>query len=304
MAKRPRGFLDGYSPRGSNVELLAAVQSVLEEYRDQLPLTCRQIFYRLVGKLSYEKTEQAYKRLTEMLVLARRGGAIPFDHIRDDGNAVQAPALYESATQWFEAVQRSAKWMRLSPWLTQPRYVEVICEAGGMVPMLARVADHYGVTVRSGGGFDSLTAKHDLAQHYARQDHPVVVLHIGDFDPSGEALWTNLKEDVGAFCESLGTSFDVKRIAVTTAQRELYNLPTAPPKTTDKRSVFPEGEQTVQAEALPPDLLQSILRDAIEAELDIESLDRTLEIQAEKREQLIELLGGLIVPGQDWVPPA
>lgn len=293
MAKRPRGFIAGYAPRGANVELLQAVQGILNEYRDQLPLTCRQIFYRLVGKLNYEKTEQAYKRLTDMLVLARRGGAIPFDHIRDDGNAVAAPVLYESRQDWLDTMQARAKWMRLNPWTSQPRYVEVICEAGGMVPMLARVADHYGVTVRSGGGFDSVTAKHDLAQHYARQDKPVIVLHIGDYDPSGEALWNNLQEDVGAFCESLGAEFSVKRIAVTPAHRDAYNLPTAPPKKSDKRSVFPEGEQTVQAEALPPDLLQSIVRDAIEAELDLDRLNHTLKLQDGFRAELSELISGL-----------
>lgn len=295
--KRPRGFTEGYKPRGSNIELLAAVQEVLEEYSDQLPLTCRQIFYRLVGKLNYEKSEQAYSRLTEMLVLARRGGAIPFDHIRDDGNAVQAPQLFASSLDWLDAVQKSAKWMRLSPWDLQPTYVEVICEAGGMVPMLARIADPFGVTVRSGGGFDSLTVKHELAQHYARQGKPVVVLHIGDYDPSGEALWTNLSEDVGAFCQSLGTDFSVKRLAVTPEHRDHYGLPTAPPKKSDKRSVFPEGEQTVQAEALPPDLLQSILKQALEAELDLDALELTQERQRLAREWLTKLLADLTRQG-------
>ena len=294
MSKRPRGFISGYAPRGANVALLQAVRDILDEYHDQLPLTCRQIFYRLVGKLSYEKTEQAYKRLTEMLVLARRGGAIPFDHIRDDGNSVQAPALYESRLDWLQTMQRSAKWMRISPWVAQPRYIEVICEAGGMVPMLARVADRYGVTVRSGGGFDSLTAKHDLAQHYARQGKPVTVLHVGDYDPSGEAIWTALGEDLTAFCDSLDTEFLIKRVAVTPAQRDEFNLPTAPAKKIDKRSVFPEGEQTVQAEALPPDTLQSILRDAIEAELDLEALEETKELEAELRSELTDTVQRII----------
>ena len=291
---RPRGYIKGYAPRGANVELLAAVQSVLQEYSDQLPLTCRQIFYRLVGGYGYEKTELAYKRLTEMLVLARRGGVIPFDHIRDDGNALIAPSLWGSPGEWLEAITDRSQYVRLSPWPTQPRYVEVICEAGGMAPMLARVADAFGVTVRSGGGFDSVTAKYDLAQFYVRQGKPVTVLHVGDYDPSGEALWKNLEEDVTAFCEADGGELLVKRVAVTPAHRDAYNLPTAPPKKTDKRSVFPEGEQTVQAEALPPDLLQSIVREAIQAEMDMDALDETLERQAKGREYLHEKLITLI----------
>ena len=149
--KRPRGFTDGYKPR-ANAELLDAVKSVLAEYEAQLPMTLRQIFYRLIGRFGYEKTERAYERLCEMLNLARRGGVIPFDHIRDDGNVAMAPTLWSDGEQWLEAITRSAGNFRLSPWPGQPRYVEVICEAGGMAPMLSRVADPYGVTVRSGGG--------------------------------------------------------------------------------------------------------------------------------------------------------
>jgi hypothetical protein len=44
----------------------------VDEYEAQLPLTVRQIFYRLVGDHGYEKTERAYSRLTEHLVRACR----------------------------------------------------------------------------------------------------------------------------------------------------------------------------------------------------------------------------------------
>lgn len=288
MSKRPRGFIANYKPR-STAGLLEQVKTVLAEYQDQLPLTCRQIFYRLVGRHNYEKNELAYKRLTDLIGNARRGGAIPWEHIRDDGNAVVAPALWESADQWLHAIRREAKRLRLSPWPAQAVYVEVICEAGGMVPMLARVADPYGVIVRSGGGFDSITAKHDLACHYARQVDPVVMLHVGDYDPSGEALWRNLEEDVTAFTEAMGGQLTVRRIAVTRAQQLLYDLPTAPPKKTDKRGAF-DDNITVQAEALPPDVLQQIVRDAIEEEMDLEALVQTSKQQSITQRELVERL--------------
>ena len=66
---RPRGFAS-WSPRQETLELLARVNAVLGEYQDHLPLTLRQIFYRLVGAHGYEKTEQAYARLGEHLVRA------------------------------------------------------------------------------------------------------------------------------------------------------------------------------------------------------------------------------------------
>ena len=114
---RPRGYLDSYVPNRASRELLNCVEMVLEEYRDQLPLTCRQIFYRLVGRYSYEKTEKAYHRLTELLVKARRARLIPFDQIRDDGATVLTPNLYDSADEWLHTIKWRASRFRLSPWL-------------------------------------------------------------------------------------------------------------------------------------------------------------------------------------------
>jgi len=38
------------------------------------------------------------------------------------------------------------------------------CEASGMVPQLQRIADPFGIGVYSSGGFDSVTAKHQIAR--------------------------------------------------------------------------------------------------------------------------------------------
>jgi hypothetical protein len=64
---------------------------VIKEYVDYLPLTIRQIFYRLVGRYEYEKTERAYARLCEHLNRARRARIIRMADIRDDGITTIAP---------------------------------------------------------------------------------------------------------------------------------------------------------------------------------------------------------------------
>jgi hypothetical protein len=58
---RVRGFAP-WVPRGHTLRLLDQVRAVLGEYEDYLPLTIRQIFYRLVGAHNYEKEERAYER--------------------------------------------------------------------------------------------------------------------------------------------------------------------------------------------------------------------------------------------------
>ena len=45
---RPRGFVD-WKPQATTRALLDQVQGVLDEYANYLPLTVRQVFYRLVG---------------------------------------------------------------------------------------------------------------------------------------------------------------------------------------------------------------------------------------------------------------
>jgi len=291
--QRPRGFVENYNPRQQTVELLDSVQAVLAEYSAQLPLTARQIFYRLVGASGYEKTERAYSRLLEALVMARRSGLIPFQAIRDDGPSIYDPNLWTDTTEWLADCRLQAQYLRLSPWPDQPYYVEVICEAGGMAPMLARVAHPFGITVRSGGGFDSLTAKHNLAKLYSRQGKPVVVLHVGDYDPSGEALWINLQEDVAAFCRAMGGSMTVQRVAVTPFQQQQYNLPTAPPKAKDKRGCFTDLI-TVQAEALPPDLLQGILRESIESVIDLDALEKTRQAEKAAQVEMVDAIDRLL----------
>jgi hypothetical protein len=57
---KPRGFIEAWRPQPKTEALLGQVKAILEEYRDHLPLTIRQIFYRLVGAHSYEKTDLAY----------------------------------------------------------------------------------------------------------------------------------------------------------------------------------------------------------------------------------------------------
>jgi len=57
---RPRGFLDTWNRKPKTQELLEHVQAVLEDEAEYLPLTIRQIFYRLVVRGALNKTERAY----------------------------------------------------------------------------------------------------------------------------------------------------------------------------------------------------------------------------------------------------
>ncbi len=119
----------------------------------------------------------------------------------------------------------------------------------------------YGARVMGTGGFASLTTNYRMAEDIAQEGRPVVVLHVGDHDPSGTHLYQAMKEDVEAFVAVSGGTVSFERVAVTPSQQAQYSLPTAPPKPTDKRSF---SGLTVQAEALDPADLSRILAAALQ----------------------------------------
>lgn len=288
---RPRGFAQ-WKPQADTVPLLEAIESVLDTYRESLPLTGRQVYYRLVALGVVDKTDRSYKRVLDVLNRARRGQIIPMGAIRDDGASVAGLDRFASADQFLRTCLSTAEGFELDLLQDQPQRVEVICESAGMVPQLARVARPYGVPVRSSGGFDSTTVKHQLGRFYGEIGRPVVVLHIGDHDPSGEHIHINLAEDVGTFAAHYGGVLQLRRVAVTPEQQAAFNLPTGKVNSEDRRSFG--STFTVQAEALAPDVLADIVRDAIRSEIDLDLLKVACDRQADIRAELTDRLQALL----------
>jgi hypothetical protein len=302
MSKRHRGFIENYQPRASTVFLLDRVQAVLDLYAAYLPLTIRQIFYRLVGaktadgSVGYEKTEQAYERLGEAIGKARRAGLIDFGAIRDDGVVRENPFDFDGLDDFIAYIGQNIDGYKLNRQIGQPVFTILACEAAGMVPQLAREAGPFGVSVISGGGFDSLTAKHDLAQEIAAKTRPVRLLHVGDYDPSGVHLFSSLDEDVRAFLMRLNPDAQVvsERVAILPEHVARFSLQTAPKKGTDNRSFAGIGDNpdaTVQAEALAPDDLAGLVRATLRHGWDEDAAARLQEREQAERERLQRWLG-------------
>ena len=269
---RVRGFAP-WNPRRDTLAVITRVQDILARYRAQLPLTNRQIFYILVGSAEgYPKTEQAYARLCEYLNRARRARMIRFSAIRDDGTQSDGFAGWDSPGQWWRSMRSYAEGYEHDLTEGQEYHVELWVEAGGMVPQASTVAQDFGVVTYSAGGFNGLTDKYETASRLSSQDRPCLVLHCGDYDPSGLSILDSLAQDVEALAAGLG-KYDVefRRVIVTPEQIEQYGLPSAPQKGTDNRGEW--MAETVQAEALPPDVLAQEIRDVLESVTDADVLE-------------------------------
>ncbi len=162
-----------------------------------------------------------------------------------------------------------------------------------MAPQLARVADRYSVPVFSCGGFASLAAVRTIVDRACRRNTPTLLLHVGDFDPSGESIFQAIAEDAAAFVKEDRTiglqRVEAERVALTRDQVEDYNLPTAPPKASDSRSASWEGG-TCQLEALAPNELASIVAAAIDSRFEQQPLEAQLRAELTDRTELLRML--------------
>ena len=291
MANRPKGYAN-WTPDENSRAVLAAVLEVIQEYRQYLPLTARQIFYRLVGAYNYPKTEQAYKRLTNKLVRARRAKIIPFDVIRDDGTVQYGATDFYGMAHFWDSIGDDAEKYQRQRQEGQDQFIEVWCEAAGMAPQLSRVTREYGIDVYSTGGFSSVTVTYEVSRRVIEREVPTIFLHVGDFDPSGQSIYESMEEDIWSFvaADKDPMWFRGLRVALTEEQVNEHGIETAPPKLSDSRSKNWIGE-TAQAEAMPPDLLAKTLENAIRGEMDI-SLMETLKEQMEnpERDRLQEII--------------
>lgn len=270
-----RGYAE-WNPKPEALHWVRATNEVLDQYRDYWPLSVRQLFYRLVAAYDYPKSEAAYNKLTGYLSRARRAGLLPWRAIRDGGQGKGLGAFfYKGADDFEQSIKDAAAGMMLNRQKGQENVIELWCEAGGMVPILSGIARPYSARVNTGGGYDSVTAKHQLAvrvRDRAKRGKRTLVLHVGDFDGSGEDMCDVLRDDtmhmvvsqisaaareddagkwapasiiavargerdaVGDFVDWALEHFTVERIALTGQQVIDRAVETAPPKPTDSRT--------------------------------------------------------------------
>jgi hypothetical protein len=300
--QRAKGRVKGYArwdPQKKTKVVLGQVEEILRQYDAELPLTARQIFYRLVGVYGYPKTEGAYESLTNHLVRARRARVIPFESIRDDGASVMEETHYSGEEDFYRDIRQMGERYERDKLANQKRDIRVYCESAGMMPQLRRVTRRYSVPVYSCSGFDSLTAKYDLADDVAKthtyRGKPTVILHLGDHDPSGETIFDAISEDVHAFLEvdvPHKAPDDVaifERVALTEEEIAEYDLPTDPAKESSHSAGW-GSRRACQLEALEPDVLAELLASAIEGYMDPATLKADREVESEERRNIAKAL--------------
>lgn len=265
------------------LNLIEAAATVLEDYH---PMTLRQVYYQLVSKHVIENTKSQYQRLSNALVKARQEGIIPFEWMEDRVRRPRVVSMWQDLPDFIETVRHA---YRRDIWNDQSCYVEVWLEKDALSGVFEGITQEYGVTLVVGRGYNSWSAYKGMADRISEQGKPAVILYFGDFDPSGEDIVRALKEGLTFF----GISPKIIKMALTKQDVIDYHLPPDFTKKTDTRAkkfVEKYGDIAVELDALPMPVLQQKVREAIEANLDLESLGWVREIEEQERQNLRAML--------------
>jgi len=242
--------------RAATKELLDCCRAVLADYEQQI--TVRQLYYRLVAGQVIPNTWRDYKRLGGFLTRWRKEGELDPNAFVDLTRKPNKAQIWPDLASFLEAVRNS---YRRDPWQTQDGRPEVWLEKEALVTVIDPVCREWGVTLQVCRGYPSVSCLYAAAQRTAR------ILYFGDFDPSGQDIPRNIRHELE---ETWGAEVSLDLIALTPEQIAEHNLPPAPAKATDSRTprfVAQHGVDTVELDALPPDVLSALVRGAIEEEI-------------------------------------
>ena len=270
--------------RGETETLLAATRDVLSQYGSAI--TVRQAYYRLVAALVIPNTLRSYKRLVAHLTKWRKEGEIDPRAFTDLTRRPEHNGGWASLASYLRQVGRSYE---RDHWEGQERTPELWLEKQALATVFIPVASRLQVTLQVCRGYPSVTT---LVE--ARDRDTSDIIYFGDWDPSGVDIDRCIRDEMGGTWHH---RLRIKRIALLPEQIEEHELPPVPPKDSDSRTsgfVAAHGEDTVELDALAPDVLEQLVEDSVMAFVDDqEAWDEALAHEDEDRERLTSYIEGL-----------
>jgi hypothetical protein len=251
------------------------------------PMSVRQVYYQATVHGLVDKTELGYRRVQEDLVFLRNAGRMPRRWLADSTRWQRRPLSYGGIT---DALEQTARLYRRALWADAGCRVEVWLEKDALSGVLYPVTSSFDVPLMVARGYASLSFLSAAAEDIASAAVPVFIYHLGDFDPSGVDAGRAIEAKLREYAPAAEIHFE--RLAVTPDQIAAWHLPSRPTKATDSRAKG-FGAVSVELDAIPPDRLRSLVRDAIERHLPQRQLDVLKVAEDSERAILLEMVATL-----------
>lgn len=288
-------------------QVVDATNRIILQYT--VRLTVRQIYYRLISPpfQLFANTVQNYKTFDRVLTKAREKSDVDWRKIEDRSRSTYGPRtdwfgglslrfsneidLWKNPEDFLDYLEENivGDFYDRAYWAEQPKHVEVWVEKDALSSLFLSATEKHRVLVFPSRGYSSFTKIMEAAGRFPK-DKPTLVLHFADHDPSG----LDMSKDIENRLVSYGADdVEVKRIALTIGQVQTLGLAPNPTKAADSRSpryVEEFGDECWELDAMPPDILETTIGDAVSAEIDQAAWTVTSQTITEERTKLKEAM--------------
>lgn len=278
-------------------ELIEVCNDIIRDYQRQgYTMSVRQLYYQLVARDAIENTVQSYKRIADTINDARMAGLVRWDAIEDRTREFVQRQRWTSPRQIMQASYDS---YHMDMWLNQEVRIFVIVEKEALVGVLDPSCRKYDVPLLAARGYPSSSVMREFAIGPVRdsleEGKDVIILHLGDHDPSGIDMTRDLDEKINLFSESghYNNYVSIERIALTMDQIDEQRPPPNPAKATDSRfASYSEiyGHQSWELDALRPQFIDNLVSSHIESYRDDHAWDARAKFVAGLRAELATMM--------------
>jgi hypothetical protein len=270
-----------------SLELIEAAFRILSEIQ---PASVRAVCYRLFTEGRIDGMDKKYtNRVGAQLTWARENDMIPWEWIVDGTRTIERLPSWDNPGQLLRA---AAQQYRQDWWKQQDVQILLCSEKSTVEGTVKPITDRYGVGFLSMHGYSSATSAHDVAELSVCSVRPLILLYIGDWDPSGLHMSVL---DLPARLDRYGGEVEVERIALT--ENDVCDeLPSffAETKQGDPRYrwyVKHYGHRCWELDALNPNVLRDRVDASIREYIDWDAWDRCKKVEEVERASILEVVG-------------
>lgn len=287
--------------RPDSLDLIEKINGVIGDYaRQGFSLTLRQVYYQMVARAIIPNNERSYKNLGNLISDARLAGLIDWEAIEDRTRNLRGNSHWTTPGSM---VNSAAYSYHLDHWKGQKNYVEVWVEKDALVGIVGQICSKLDVNYFSCRGYVSQSEMWGAARRLKRhvdQGQNIVLLHLGDHDPSGKDMSRDIVDRLITF-ETYGVDFN--RLALNMDQIELYNPPPNPTKLTDSRAtgyIDQYGYECWELDALEPQVISDLISKNVRKYRDDKLYNAILKQEREEKELLEDLAENWPSIAENW----
>jgi hypothetical protein len=261
------------------------VNTILDEYEVQgYDLSLRQLFYQMVSRDLLPNVQKEYKRLSELVNGARLAGLVDWDMIKDRGRKTESNSHFKDPSH---ILRIAASSFAIDKWLDQPCHVEVMVEKQALEGVLLPVCEELDINFTANKGYSSASAFYERGRQLGGLNKKIVVLYLGDHDPSGLDMTRDVSKRLRMFA---GTCVKVERLALNYSQVETLKPPPNTTKETDTRAAEYNRlyKSSWELDAVEPATLAQIVKDSVLKYRDADKWQKAVTTEKRMKAELQE----------------